>query len=565
MPFDGGYYLLNQDLMRGGMHKHTTAFPEAISDTMLDAVNTIQATPWRINTWILDLIRECWTGGDVLAGLPAPDDEETPPEVPVETWLAMGPKERALLKHTRALIHERNAQSISKREALLRKMNVAEELRGEESIWFPHSLDFRGRLYAMTQDLNPQGDDIAKALIMFSEGKPLGEDGLYWLGIRLANAYGQDKLSFQERTAWVKEHHDLILDSAYDPLDGRRFWAAVDVNGDLVADEPWSFLATCREYAMALEGKPSEFVSHLPIPLDGTCNGIQHLALMGRDTRGAVSTNCAALDERQDLYAEVAEIVTKLVNADVVAGGENAEALAWAAQGISRKTVKSAVMTTPYGVTQRGIRDQLIKGGFTDDLEGSKALNAQYLQRKIAEALGQTVESSRDIMAYFQGVAQALAEKNIPLRWKTPAGMEVHQSYYNLVRKKVQTLEGELVLWNEDPEVGLNKRKQARASAPNIIHSFDAAMLALTALRCLDEHDITSFAFIHDSYGTHAADTSKLAKTLRDVAAEMYAVDRLAEFETYVRSYALDIELPPRPELGSFNVDEVRSAPYFFA
>jgi DNA-directed RNA polymerase len=36
---------------------------------------------------------------------------------------------------------------------------------------------------------------------------------------------------------------------------------------------------------------PEEFVSHLPVPLDGSCNGLQHLAAMGRDVVGAQATN----------------------------------------------------------------------------------------------------------------------------------------------------------------------------------------------------------------------------------------------------------------------------------
>ena len=113
--------------------------------------------------------------------------------------------------------------------------------------------------------------------------------------------------------------------------------------------------------------------------------------------------------------------------------------------------------------------------------------------------------------------------------------------------------------------MGLNKRKQVLASAPNVVHSFDAAMLAQTALRCHDEHGLTHFAFIHDSYGTHAADTSVMSRILREVAVEMYRPDRLQEFHDYVQSYAPDVPLPAVPGRGNFDVEEVLKAPYFFA
>lgn len=41
--FDGGYYLIREPLLRQGLYKHATS-PEAVSDTMLNAVNLIQET-----------------------------------------------------------------------------------------------------------------------------------------------------------------------------------------------------------------------------------------------------------------------------------------------------------------------------------------------------------------------------------------------------------------------------------------------------------------------------------------------------------------------------------------
>jgi len=222
-------------------------------------------------------------------------------------------------------------------------------------------------------------------------------------------------------------------------------------------------------------------------------------------------------------------------------------------------------MTTPYGVTERGIQDQLIAVKHCDDLPGGKLANAKYMRDKILGGLSATLEKSREVMAYFQGVAQALAAAEEPLKWITPMGMEVTQSYYNLAQKRIKTLQGTLAIYKEDDELGLQKKKQTLASAPNIVHSFDASMLAETTLRSAERHGIASFAFVHDSYGTHACNSDALGQTLRDVAADMYSIDRLEEFENNVRSYAPHVELPERPELGTYDPNEVRRAPYFFA
>jgi DNA-directed RNA polymerase len=56
-------------------------------------------------------------------------------------------------------------------------------------------LDFRGRVYPIPPHLNHIGADLSRGLLEFSEGKALGDTGLRWLKIHLANKMGKDKLS----------------------------------------------------------------------------------------------------------------------------------------------------------------------------------------------------------------------------------------------------------------------------------------------------------------------------------------------------------------------------------
>jgi hypothetical protein len=88
-------------------------------------------------------------------------------------------------------------------------------------MYLPHNLDFRGRAYPIPPHLNHIGDDLSRGLLMFGEAKPLGESGLRWLKIHLANLYGYDKGNFEERVNFVTEHLDDIYDSAENPLDVR--------------------------------------------------------------------------------------------------------------------------------------------------------------------------------------------------------------------------------------------------------------------------------------------------------------------------------------------------------
>ena len=70
------------------------------------------------------------------------------------------------------------------------KLGVAQAFRNVDSIYFPHNLDFRGRVYPITPHLNHMGHDISRGLLLFSKGEPLGSNGLYWLKIHLANQMG---------------------------------------------------------------------------------------------------------------------------------------------------------------------------------------------------------------------------------------------------------------------------------------------------------------------------------------------------------------------------------------
>lgn len=429
---------------------------------------------------------------------------------------------------------------------------------------YPHFADFRTRLYPMAQDLNPQGDQICKGLLQFHHAKPLGDRGLYWLKISLANTAGQDKSTWAERIDWVDANHDLIVDSGLNPLDGERLWA------DPSIDEPYVFLAVAREYALATQlDNPQHFLSRTVCAMDGVTNGMQLLSLLGKDKDGAIKTNCSSLQKRYDLYSEVMEAVIKLNNEHALLGRQ--EALAWMGK-ITRKTVKRAVMTTPYGVTPRGIATQLVKDGFCEDLTGRKGINAAYMRDLIVESLKTSVKAASTIMEYFQDCAKALAAQEIPLKWITPTGVECTQAYHKLSKTRVMTLMGEFSLWDEDAKLGLDERKNHLAASPNVIHSFDAGLLQCVALRLKHDYGVSSTAFIHDSYGVHHGQldcgenaVDVLHKVIREEAHRIFKGNCLVDFRDHIHSYAPHVELPMPPAQGDFNIDELLNSPYFFS
>lgn len=50
------------------------------------------------------------------------------------------------------------------------------------------------------------------------------------------------------------------------------------------SDEQWQTLAACIEIKKALDcSNPEKYVSRFPVHQDGSCNGLQHYAALGRD------------------------------------------------------------------------------------------------------------------------------------------------------------------------------------------------------------------------------------------------------------------------------------------
>ena len=172
-----------------------------------------------------------------------------------------------------------NANLHSLRCDLQIKLKIAKMFE-DDRIYFPYSIDFRGRAYPVPPNLNHLGSDLCRGLLMFDLAKPLGPDGLMWLKIHLANLFGHNKISHMERAAWCDEHIHEIRNSANQPLEGNKWW--------IQAEEPFQALATCIEIINAIDHPEGheQYLCRLPVHQDGSCNGLQHYAALGKDADG---------------------------------------------------------------------------------------------------------------------------------------------------------------------------------------------------------------------------------------------------------------------------------------
>jgi integrase len=159
--YDGGYYLLSGKLVRSGFQEHTSALTEPFGAETIRAVNILQATAWRINTAILEVMREAWLAGSTIADIP-PGDLQPLSRIPDDVWETMTKEERGIHKTRLTMVHGENAHQESRRYSWLAKLDMATQLAEEPAIWFPYYADFRGRLYPDVSDLSPQSDDAGK-------------------------------------------------------------------------------------------------------------------------------------------------------------------------------------------------------------------------------------------------------------------------------------------------------------------------------------------------------------------------------------------------------------------
>ena len=233
-------------------------------------------------------------------------------------------------------------------------MNVAQSYLNIYRYYFPHNLDFRGRVYPIPPHLNHIGADLARGLLSFSEGVKLGPSGLKWLKIHTANLMGFDKARIHEKIEFVEKNISLIMSMAENPILNSEW---------LEYEDCWQALSSIFELADALKsGNPHEYISHLHIHQDGSCNGLQHYAALGRDSEGAAQVNLDILDKPGDIYSHVADMVNQLIDRDSKNPEcQNYELSKKLKGNIKRKTIKQTVMTSVYGVTFIGARDQIYR------------------------------------------------------------------------------------------------------------------------------------------------------------------------------------------------------------
>lgn len=255
-PFDGGYHsgrVRKLTLVKTHNRVYLDELAAREMPEVYDGVNALQETPWVVNGRVLEVMEALWAGRSTLGKIPSQADrDEVLPSKP--RWLTEGMQKETMdeaqlqefktWKRDCSLAHEVLAKASGKRIAFTRMLGVARRFKDTEAFYFPHQLDWRGRIYPVSLYLTPQGSDHQRGLLTFANTVPLtDEDGVTWLAIHGAGLWGVDKVSMEERRAWVEQHSDEIVASAEDPFSN-RFWATAEDG-----KKAWQALAFCFEWA----------------------------------------------------------------------------------------------------------------------------------------------------------------------------------------------------------------------------------------------------------------------------------------------------------------------------
>lgn len=561
----GGYRFTHSPLVRVKDSAETVAYVKAAAEAgdlepVYSGLNVLGNTPWTINSKILSIITRYWNTGKEFLDLPPVSDE---PKLPPPLAPNAEPQEKAeYYKKVRNLLTEA-ATFRSQRCDSNYKLEIARAFVGEK-IFFPHNIDFRGRAYPISPHLNHLGNDMTRSLFLFWDGKELGEDGLRWLKIHLANLYGMDKAPLSEREAFVDQNIDQILRAAQDPYKEEDWWTK--------ADKPWQVLAVCFELLEAYKlPDPTKYLSHIPVHQDGTCNGLQHYAALGGDIEGARQVNLLPAERPQDVYKFVAGLVEKRLESEAANGNELARFMKGK---ITRKVVKQTVMTNVYGVTFVGAVAQIEKqmdGWFGKDDFKKRHAHSTYLTGLVFDSMRELFEGAHLIQDWLGEAAKRISksvrtdyavdefpDKKKPIHlssvvWTTPLGLPCVQPYRAVHKQIVPTYLQDITITDPYGAMQVDARKQTTAFPPNYIHSLDATHMLLTSAACGKEG--LDFASVHDSYWTHACDVDTMNKIIREQFVYLHKDNLIVklrdEFERRYKGFLFAVYIDGNHELAT--------------
>jgi hypothetical protein len=262
--------------------------------------------------------------------------------------------------------------------------------------------------------------------------------GYEYLLIDAATQYGLDKLTFEERIQWAKEHLD-VLESMADQAETKPL-----------------YLKAVQAIRKAQQGIPS---GHL-VGVDGTCSGIQVMSVLTGCYEGAKATGLVDPNVRADAYTACTDAMNVILGGNLV---------------VPRSDAKQALMTSFYGSKAQ---PKALFGEETLEL-------AAFYQAAKTIAPG-AWELLQDLLASWQPYA-------LQHSWVMPDGFDARIKV--MTKKEARIEVDELDHATFTYEFYENQGQKAGLSnAANLTHSVDAYILRSMHRRCNYDRELVEHA-----------------------------------------------------------------------
>lgn len=574
-PVVGGYLndlkpIINTDDISTSLFYLNKAHKTGQLKSLYEGLNVLGSLAWAINPSTLNIFNQAMSVNKEFLKIP-PNFNELQVILPQEPkkpdYSSESEYNKAIWKYRIQVGKSLQEYHAIKSQRV--ELNLIQQLansfnKNGDMFYLPHNVDFRGRAYPMVSLLSHYQDDLVRSLLMFWFAKPLGPNGFNWLKYQLAGVYGKDKLSMDERIDFIDKNLNLIVDSAENPIKGKMWWKS--------GEKPWQTLSLCFEINKVLQycqndgNKVEEYLCRIPIHQDGSCNGLQHYAALGKDKEGGISVNLLQTDSsrpiRSDVYTEVLNIVKdQVLKHSQDPSNQYQELAALALSILSRKVVKQTVMTSVYGVTRHGATLQInmrikeiIKNFEVQLNEGNgipitpeqfsklKILNVEvsnYLASTVLNSITKLFSGAKLIQDWllcncfriinsfdletFQSLTRLNKKEVIdffnpqlykPMMWTSMSGFPVIQLYKHTKQKALPTSLQSIIINKPSKLANIDVRKQLNAVAPNFIHSIDSIHMLMTCISA--EKNNIPFVSVHDSFWTLPCDVNKLSRIIRE-------------------------------------------------
>ena len=533
-PILGLYQDHNRPVIKSWNRSRSEEFSELFETPHIRALDKLQCQGWSINEDVYQIVKN------------------SPPE-PYEG------EDELLIK-----------QSESKQYAFRAVMSRAEELRGKPFYQYVEC-DYRGRIYYSEHYMNFQGHDFARGMMLFDKPKRVTEKGKAWLARFTADCFNES-FHISELPLWCSApYRDHLESEGLDTMSVDKFtpedkvkWTYMNMdkiinNYDLLdCEKPVSYLACCFEWRK-YHANPDHYFSALPIPIDGSNNGWQHLAAISKDSKAGRLVGLIPTDIQEDFYVSTAKELIKLLPDWFE---ERQIPMKHIRKGISKR----GSMTRAYSAGAKKIAENMwldCRTAGYHEAYGITEKDCYKLAQGLVKAIDIVCPGPLATMRFLQNVAmeELKAQKNKYIQWTTPSGFPVtyvapfmaRDRFQNII-KGIGRISHRVVLPTDRPDV----QKFMSGISPNFIHSLDASHMCMV----IDQWD-KSFGGVHDSFSTHADDVDDLQLLTKEIFINMYADD-----DNYqgIKNRILTEDTPNLTYFtGDLDIREVINSDYFFS